>query len=302
MVMGKPGGRKGRADPSAAKKFEENREQSVELAQDRAPLTNYAEVPMVHSPSHDPRLPFMFNPEVLVTPWLGPGQVVPSQVHSLPQSITDNKDDFIGRWISVEITWKYAGNLVAVVGSWDNWQIMEPLLHGGKNLTVTKVLPAGTHYCCFIVDGVLGCAPDLQWVGDAYGNRYNIISLQEDVLKSTANGPANLPEFEHPPSPPLSYDNRFFTNEDFWHKTKEGKVCEVLPPELPPQLEDVVLDWSLLDKPSSLTNHCLPRPEFAQLNHLYTRKDDQYVAFSSTQRMGDKYVTAILYKALPKTK
>ncbi|KAG6663009.1 hypothetical protein CIPAW_03G281700 [Carya illinoinensis] len=280
--MGKPGGRKGRADPSAAKKFEENREQSVELAQDRAPLTNYA--------------------EVLVTPWLGPGQVVPSQVHSLPQSITDNKDDFIGRWISVEITWKYAGNLVAVVGSWDNWQIMEPLLHGGKNLTVTKVLPAGTHYCCFIVDGVLGCAPDLQWVGDAYGNRYNIISLQEDVLKSTANGPANLPEFEHPPSPPLSYDNRFFTNEDFWHKTKEGKVCEVLPPELPPQLEDVVLDWSLLDKPSSLTNHCLPRPEFAQLNHLYTRKDDQYVAFSSTQRMGDKYVTAILYKALPKTK
>lgn len=84
-------------------------------------------------------------------------------------------------------------------------------------------------------------------------------------------------------------------------KTKGGKVCEVLPPDLPPQL-DVVLDMALFDKPLPLIDHNLPRPEFTQLNHLFARKNDQYVVFSSTQRIGNKYVTAILYKPLPKTK
>lgn len=125
--------------------------------------------------------------------------------------------------------------------------------------------------------------------------------LQEEVLKVPSNGPAHLSEFECPPSPPSSYDNKFFTDKDFYYRTKEGKVLELQPPQLPPQLEG-----SFLDKPSSSADihHSLSRPGFSQLNHLYTqRKDgDQYVAFTSTQRFGNKYVTAILFKPLPETK
>lgn len=55
---------------------------------------------------------------------LGPAHVMQSQVHSSPHSVIYNKDDFNERWISVEITWNYAGNLVAVMGSWDSWQTM----------------------------------------------------------------------------------------------------------------------------------------------------------------------------------
>lgn len=128
--------------------------------------------------------------------------------------------------------------------------------------------------------------------------------VQEDILKTPVNGRSNLSEFECPPSPPSSYDNKLLTNEDFYHKTKEGNVREILPPELPPQLEDVAMDEPSSFKPSSSTDihHCLPRPGFTQLNHLYTRKNDQYVAFCSTQRVGHKFVTAIIYKPLSKTK
>jgi hypothetical protein len=145
-----------------------------------------------------------------VTSILGPAQIVQSQIHTLPQSIMDNKDEFYGRWISAEITWNCAGNSVAVLGSWDNWQTMyhsfsfskleldsflffdsivwyaelssvsisEPLQRSRENFTVTKVLPVGIHYYRFIVDGALVCASDLQWVCDDYGNHYNILNLQ----------------------------------------------------------------------------------------------------------------------------
>jgi hypothetical protein len=62
--------------------------------------------------------------QVLVTPMPTLRQFIQSQVHALPQSTMDNKDKFIRRLISVEITWNYGGNSVGVVGSWNNWQNM----------------------------------------------------------------------------------------------------------------------------------------------------------------------------------
>ncbi|XP_059451644.1 SNF1-related protein kinase regulatory subunit beta-2-like [Corylus avellana] len=289
--MGNAGDRKGQGGPSGVKKPEEKCEHYMEFGQGGTLLNYHVPGLVVYSPSHNPRAyQSPSNPEVLV-----------SSIHTLPQSIMDNKDKFYGRWISAEITWNCAGNSVAVLGSWDNWQTIEPLQRTGENFTVTKVLPVGIHYYRFIVDGVLVCASDLQLICDDYGNRYNILNLQEEVLKAPSNGPAHLSEFECPPSPPSSYDNRFFTDEDFYYRTKEGKFRELQPPQLPPQLVE-----AFLDKPSSSADihHSLSRPEFSQLNHLYTQQTDgdQYVAITSTQRFGNKYVTAILFKPLPETK
>uniref|UniRef100_A0A2N9GSQ1 AMP-activated protein kinase glycogen-binding domain-containing protein n=1 Tax=Fagus sylvatica TaxID=28930 RepID=A0A2N9GSQ1_FAGSY len=188
-------------------------------------------------------------------------QFIQSQVHALPQSTMDNKDKFIRRLISVEITWNYGGNSVGVVGSWNNWQNMEFLQHTETNVTVTMALPVGIHYYCFIVDGALTYASNLECVRDNYGDHYNILYLQEDVLKAPGNGFANLSEFESPPSPPSSYDNKFFTDKDFYYRTKEGKVREIQPPELPPQLAEAVLD---MPSCSSDAYHSLPRPQFSQ--------------------------------------
>ncbi|XP_050245991.1 SNF1-related protein kinase regulatory subunit beta-1-like [Quercus robur] len=64
-----------------------------------------------------------------------------------------NENYFGGRLISVEITWYGGGNVVSVVGSWNNWQTKEDLQNIGKIASVTMMLPLGIHYFCFIVDG-----------------------------------------------------------------------------------------------------------------------------------------------------
>lgn len=301
MVMGNAGDIEGQVGPSGVKKFEENCEHNMELGQGGT-LPNYP-VPgiMDYAPSLPRPYQSPFNPEVLVTSMRGPTQIVRPQIHSLPQSIIENKEDSYGRWISAEITWNNAGNLVSVMGSWDNWQTIELLQHTGKSFTLRKVLPLGIHYCRFIVDGALACASDLPWICDGYGNGYNILNLQEEVQRVPSNVSAHLYEFESPPSPPSSYDNRLFTNEDFYQITKEGKVRELQPPELPPELEVAVLDKP---PPPPNIHHSLSGPEVSQLNHLYTYRNDndQFDAFTSTERFGQKCFTAVLFKPLPKTR
>jgi hypothetical protein len=54
-----------------------------------------------------------------VTPLPAPRQFIQSnKVQALPESVMINN----GRLISVEITWNHGGNVVSVVGSWNNWQ------------------------------------------------------------------------------------------------------------------------------------------------------------------------------------
>ncbi|KAM4071274.1 hypothetical protein ACB094_11G049700 [Castanea mollissima] len=238
------------------------------------------------------------NHDHLMDSTQGYGMVPMPIVHCPPHNHIAYQPPFI---FNSEITWNYGGNSVGLVGSWSNWQTMEFLEHAVKNATVTMALPVGIHYYCFIVDGVLTYASNLDWICDNYGDHYNILYLQEDVLQAPSKGLANLSDFESPPSPPSSYDNKFFTDKDFYYRTKEGNICEIQPPELPPQLEEVILD---MPSCSFDVYHSLPRPQFSQVNHLYGHKEneDQYVIVSSTERFADKYITTILYKPAFKTK
>lgn len=58
------------------------------------------------------------------------------------------------------------------------FQTREFLEHAVKNATVTVALPVGIHYYCFIVDGVLTYASNLDWICDNYEDHYNILYLQ----------------------------------------------------------------------------------------------------------------------------
>ena len=51
----------------------------------------------------------------------------------------------------------------------------EDLQNIGKIASVTMMLPLGIHYFCFIVDGELKCALNLQRVNNSGGDHYNII-------------------------------------------------------------------------------------------------------------------------------
>ncbi|XP_023881002.2 SNF1-related protein kinase regulatory subunit beta-2 [Quercus suber] len=206
--------------------------------------------------------------------------------HPLPGSRVHNENFFSGRLISVEITWYGGGNVVSVVGSWNNWQTKEDLQNIGKIASVTMMLPLGIHYFCFIVDGELKCSLNLQRVSNSGGDHYNMLYLQEDALQlaapANANGGPDLSEFECPPSPPSSYNNQLFSFDEL----------AIEPPNLPQQLEEALVDMP-------------PVPNHTQLNHLYCSKTndaDQSVMVNSTERFGARYVTRAVYKAAFKTK
>lgn len=98
--------------------------------------------------------------------------------------------------------------------------------------------------------------------------------------------PENLSEFESPPSPPSSYDNKYLNEDDFSKP----------PPETPPQLQSTILN----EPSSSSYDAQQSKPQSSELNHLYiqTHIGGQYMALGSTHRFRQKYVTMVLYKPL----
>ncbi|CAK9315526.1 unnamed protein product [Citrullus colocynthis] len=164
----------------------------------------------------------------------------------------NNEEVSITPRTSVKISWNHGGKQVAIIGSWDNWETREILQSIGKEFITIKTLPSGIYHYRFMVDGWLTCAPDLPWVCDDSGISYNIL----DLMTPDSELPESLSEFEFPPSPPSSYDNQCFNDDDFSRP----------PPDLPPQLRETVLN-----EPSCCTSghQSGVQPRHTELNHLY---------------------------------
>ncbi|KAH7576611.1 hypothetical protein JRO89_XS01G0117400 [Xanthoceras sorbifolium] len=226
---------------------------------------------------------------VAMPPLPRPSEVMQVRDHAATgHKTTHYEDEVPEKQTPVMITWSYGGKQVAVTGSWDDWETVEPLWSLGKDFTIMKMLPSGVYHYRFIVDERLRYAPDLPWECDDTGNAYNILDLQISAWAGYEYIPEArecLSEFESPPSPFSSYDNKPLSGSDF----------SKAPPDLPPQLQ-----MTLLNEPSSATvsHQSLPRPRHTVLNHLYIQNSDGClpVAISSTCRFRQKYVTVVLYK------
>lgn len=121
----------------------------------------------------------------------------------------------------------------------------------------------------------LFACPVLIWI-------YIEIVLQTPVSEL----PESLSEFEFPPSPPSSYDNQCFNDDDFSRP----------PPDLPPQLRETVLN-----EPSCCTSghQSGVQPRHTELNHLYQNNvGGEFMALGSTFKFCEKYVTMLLFKPL----
>ncbi|KAL5861708.1 hypothetical protein ACOSQ4_003004 [Xanthoceras sorbifolium] len=299
MVMGNASGREDGAGPSGVKSsenLEDYEQQSMEFGgQGQAHVSYHAHggvyldsmfhCPPPPPPPHVPRTyqpPLMFTSQVAMPPLPRPSEVMQVRDHAATgHKTTHYEDEVPEKQTPVMITWSYGGKQVAVTGSWDDWETVEPLWSLGKDFTIMKMLPSGVYHYRFIVDERLRYAPDLPWECDDTGNAYNILDLQEYIPEAREC----LSEFESPPSPFSSYDNKPLSGSDF----------SKAPPDLPPQLQ-----MTLLNEPSSATvsHQSLPRPRHTVLNHLYIQNSDGClpVAISSTCRFRQKYVTVVLYK------
>ncbi|XP_030454814.1 SNF1-related protein kinase regulatory subunit beta-2-like isoform X3 [Syzygium oleosum] len=180
----------------------------------------------------------------------------------------------------VMITWNHGGKQVAVKGSWDNWEKTEPMQRSGQDFIILKVLPCGVYHYHFVVDGQVKCAPDLPCDFHEPRAAYNIL----DVKEYAAEACQSESEVMHPPSPDASYSRNSIIDLEFSKP----------PPDLPPQLHR-----TLLNESSNTDCYQFPtRPRHVALNHLYMKSCDrgQAIAFGSTHRFLEKYVTVILYK------
>ncbi|KAJ7964693.1 SNF1-related protein kinase regulatory subunit beta-2 [Quillaja saponaria] len=289
-IMGNDSGRKDGEGTSGGNKFDKNYGQQRSFPQGGVLLHNHANGrfpdPMAQSSADNPRLAFhppllMVTPQVPAVALQRAGEAMQPQ-HALLQN---GHVEYVlhEKMTRVKISWNHTGNNVAITGSWDNWKTTELLQSSGVNFITMKTLPEGIYQYRFIVDGYLTYAPDFPWQCDDSGYAYNILDLQEYIPETIPR----LSDYESPPSPPSSYDNRSF-NEDEFSKP---------PPDLPPQLPVTISN----EPPSTKDSHHSPSgPTHVELNHLYICKNekDPLVALRSTHRFQQKFVTVIFYRPL----
>ncbi|XP_022989444.1 SNF1-related protein kinase regulatory subunit beta-2-like isoform X2 [Cucurbita maxima] len=281
-VMDNAEGSKNRDDLSGVHKFEENHDQRMDCTEDAIQNSHHTRT------FTDSRIQIssqsIGSPQYATVSLSSPGLMLQPQLQSVPQCAAAFIENVFHETRSrVRIAWNHGGNQVAIAGSWDNWQSRELLQNIGEKFVVVKTLPVGIYHYHFIVDGWLVYAPDLPWFRNDSGNAYNILDLPGYV----SGLPESMFEFETPPSPPSSYDNQYFNEDDF------GRP----PPELPPQLQGTILN----DPSSSVDGRPLPvTPRNTELNHLYLQSNvqDQFLALGSSHRIHEKYYTMFLFKPL----
>ncbi|XP_022928358.1 SNF1-related protein kinase regulatory subunit beta-2-like isoform X1 [Cucurbita moschata] len=284
-LMDNAEGSKNRDDLSGVHKFEENHDQRMDCTEDAIQNSHHTRSFTDSRIQISPQS--LGSPQYATVSLSSPGLMLQPQPQSVPQSAAAFIENVFHETRSrVRISWNHGGNQVAIVGSWDNWQSRELLQNTGEKFVVVKTLPVGIYHYHFIVDGWLVYAPDLPWFRNDSGNAYNILDLPGYVSEL----PESMFEFETPPSPPSSYDNQYFNEDDF---------CRP-PPELPPQLQGTILN----DPSSSVDGRPLPvTPRNTELNHLYLQRNvqDQFLALGSSQRIHEKYYTMFLFKPLSRT-
>ncbi|XP_022928365.1 SNF1-related protein kinase regulatory subunit beta-2-like isoform X7 [Cucurbita moschata] len=285
-LMDNAEGSKNRDDLSGVHKFEENHDQRMDCTEDAIQNSHHTRSFTDSRIQISPQS--LGSPQYATVSLSSPGLMLQPQPQSVPQSAAAFIENVFHETRSrVRISWNHGGNQVAIVGSWDNWQSRELLQNTGEKFVVVKTLPVGIYHYHFIVDGWLVYAPDLPWFRNDSGNAYNILDLPGYVSEL----PESMFEFETPPSPPSSYDNQYFNEDDF---------CRP-PPELPPQLQGTILN----DPSSSVDGRPLPvTPRNTELNHLYLQRNvqDQFLALGSSQRIHEKYYTMFLFKPLSRTR
>ncbi|XP_062231728.1 SNF1-related protein kinase regulatory subunit beta-1-like isoform X3 [Phragmites australis] len=252
---------------------------SVEAAAAQPPPLSPPDAVMLEQP---PPVPYLFAPQVPVTPLQRPTEFSPVFNHSpINGSDEPNNSNPQEKGIPTLIAWNQGGTEVFLEGSWDNWTSRRAFERSGKDHTILLVLPSGVYHYRIIVDGELRYVPELPHVTDERGQVANLLDVHDYVPESLDS----VAEFEAPPSPEHSYDLQFLGDEEF---AKE-------PPTLPPQL----LTSVLCDTDN--TNEQTPKPQHVVLDHLFIEKgwgSQSLLALGVTHRFQSKYVSFVLYKPL----
>lgn len=240
---------------------------------------------------------------------------------------------------NVELYWKQGGQQVFVTGTFTGWKKMIKLLpardESGKH-SVKLQLPSGNHRFRFIVDNELRYSDDFPTATDNTGNFVNYIEIVDHKSGRTQSrvGPLSErsciameigkdpddmgngftrfhedismgPKLEYTDViPPVFIDpkvmQKYYMTVD--RQKKHNASSWLNPPQLPPQLETVILNkYGEMNSDGSKVKNtvALPIPNHAVLNHLVTSSiKHNTLCVASNIRYRQKYVTQIYYYPL----
>ncbi|CAO3600854.1 unnamed protein product [Absidia cylindrospora] len=221
---------------------------------------------------------------------------------------------------STIITWSQGGDNVYVTGTFNGWKRKLKLVKSTHDFNAVLDLPLGTHRLKFIVDDEWKCSNDLETATDLDGNLVNYIQVlaeddiendQLDLLDNSSDDDGNgfistptdskytsvIPQELLLLSEAVRDDCGVGPGGMDPYQRKhilEWERNQPQPPNLPPHLENVVLNsQTVSDEDSSV----LPVPNHVTLNHMYACSiKDHVMALSTTTRYRHKYVTTVYYK------
>ncbi|RIA96007.1 Carbohydrate-Binding Module Family 48 protein [Glomus cerebriforme] len=208
------------------------------------------------------------------------------------------------------ITWSQGGNNVFVTGTFNDWKYNVRLSKSTSDFTTVIDLEPGTHKLKFIVDDEWKCSNDFSTATDPDGNLVNYLEVHEDddcnsIEKESLDSSgflSNTPPGEYTDELPgylLAYAHSLSIAENSLKDSDdpfEHRECmaDEQPPTLPPHLEKVILNSSIVSKED---NSVLPVPNHVVLNHLYACSiRDGVMAVAGTTRYRKKYITTVYYK------
>jgi 5'-AMP-activated protein kinase regulatory beta subunit len=192
------------------------------------------------------------------------------------------------RKIPSVVKWEGGGHCVSV--SFDDGATNFPMAKSSSNFYTILDLPEGTHKYRFFVDGQWKCDPKEPKVSEG-NSQYNVVNVKSsdfevfEALAVDSIGTESA-KFGVSGSPPGSYSQII--------PQKHGQSNPSIPPTLPPQLLQVILNT---ETPLQCEPTVLPEPNHVMLNHLYALSiKDGVMVMSGTHRYRKKYVTTLLYK------
>ncbi|KOS12934.1 snf1-related kinase complex anchoring protein sip1 [Malassezia pachydermatis] len=243
----------------------------------------------------------------------------------------------------LNLIWRGKGQHVYVTGTFaDEWRSKIPLrqIRPGTPFLCTLYLPPGTHRLKFVVDNRWRVSHDLHTATDGDGTLVNYVEIPNpcepdddrvrldvhrdeawkramaELRSSTANPRGEWDVLDEIPGHaegawtsevPPSIEVAQEAEEQLAEQELEPEASSLLPapPQLPRQLEKVLLNSTMANKETTINtaaaivddNSILPAPNHAVLNHLATGAiKNGVLAMGTVTRYKNKYVTTLLYR------
>lgn len=203
------------------------------------------------------------------------------------------------------LRWSGGGERVFVMGNFTNWKKMvalEPVAGESGEFQVQLMLPRGTHRFKFVVDGEVAVSDFLPTATDGGGNLMNYLEVgpsPDDAVEDVdmdVEVPAGESALEAYSNgiPPLFEDPRAMEGYYAQLQGQTGSKQWLVPPQLPPHLENVILNSY-----SSNAQGALKSPHHVVLNHLATTSiKHNTLAVAAVVRYRAKYITQVIYAPL----